>query len=188
MPPDNTDILNRLFPPAPPHQPRQLRHGGSYGVAVDDEIRNKRGRPTVEERDAISTRWAAVYTLELRGFTHSQIAEALGMSASGVGRIVTDERYLSYRERRLNAMDDEFVAMKPLAFAALKGGLSSQDENTALRASEQWFKGAGYGGFSKSERASTGLTAEDVARALLGGVNVQVNTQVNVNQPKDADE
>ncbi len=73
--------------------------------------------------------------------------------------------------------------MKPLAFAALKGGLNSHDENTALRASEQWFKAASFGGFSKTEAPTQTATAEDVARALMLGVqvNVSVSTDAAVN-------
>lgn len=173
-------ILDQLFPPAPAH------HRASRISDRPGNLQNLTAREGRSRREEVSTRWAAIYALELRGCTQKEIAEALGMSVGGVARAITDERYVEYRERHLSAMDNEFVAMKPLAFAALKGGLSSSDENTALRASEQWFKGASYGGFSKTERASTGLTAEDVARALLGGVSVQINTQVNVN--KDGDE
>jgi predicted XRE-type DNA-binding protein len=181
----SSSILDQLFPPAPPHN-RVPKIAGPGGFDDHPEHKNDKGR---SRREEVTTRWAAVYALELRGLKQAQIAEALNLSPTGISRIVTDERYLEYRERHLAALDNEFVAMKPLAFAALKGGLTSSDENTALRASEQWFKGAGYGGFSKTERASTSLTAEDVARALLGGgVNVQVNTQVNVASSKDNNE
>lgn len=182
---DSQSILNQLFPAVPVGTRKHVVSPGVNGVAADEKIRasGKHGKRTADD---LKTSWAAIYTLELRGIPQKQIAEALNLAPSTVSNIVTDPRYLEYRERHLAALDQEFVAMKPLAFAALKGGLSSSDENTALRASEQWFKGAGYGGFSKTERASTGLTAEDVARALLGGVNVQINTQVNVN--KDGNE
>jgi hypothetical protein len=83
-------------------------------------------------------------------------------------------------------MDAEFIAMKPLAFAALKNGLGSNDENTALRASEQWFKGAGFGGFAKDPVPQTRLTAEDVAAQLLAGLNV--NVQVNVSSAAEGGE
>jgi transcriptional regulator with XRE-family HTH domain len=129
-----------------------------------------------------------VYTLELRGLSYKQIAEALNMSSSGVAHIVADPRYIEYREQHLATLDQEFVAMKPLAFRALRGGLQSPDENTALRASEQWFKAANYGGFSKHERPAVSTSAEDIARELLrGGINVQVNTQVNVAPPESSD-
>lgn len=171
-------ILDKLFPAVPPGTRRERGHGSVHGIAIHDELRDKQGKRSIA---GVSTRWAAIYTLELRGLTHRQIAEALNMAENSISKIVTDERYIEYRNQHLSALDQEFVAMKPLAFAALKGGLTSSDENTALRASEQWFKGANYGGFSKHERPSTALTAEDVARELLrGGPLVQVNTQVNV--------
>jgi hypothetical protein len=99
-----------------------------------------------------------------------------------VSQIVNDPRYIEYRERHLAELDSEFVQMKPLAFAALRQGLSSNDENTALRASEQWFKGAGFGGFAKDPAPTTRTTAEDVAAALIAGV--QVNVTVNTSPPE----
>lgn len=176
---DGGSILDQLFPPAPPHNsPRRYKRAGG-GFEDRPEDIDGTGRTVTAE---ISTKWAAIYTLELRGLNHKEIAEALGMVSQSIGKIISDPRYIEYRERHLAVLDQEFVAMKPLAFAALRNGLGSSDENTALRASEQWFKGAGFGGFSKTERPATSLTAEDVARELLrGGINVQVNNQVNIN-------
>lgn len=129
--------------------------------------------------DRIKTRWAAIYALELRGLDLKQIAEVLQLSSAAVSTTVNDPRYIAYREEHLTALDSEFVMMKPLAFNALKAGLNSQDENTALRASEQWFKGAGFGGFSKDPPVNRNVTAEDVAAQLLTGVQVNVAVQVN---------
>lgn len=169
-----SNILDQLFPAAPPHR-HEYRHKLGNGF---EERREDVDTSGSKYRQNVSTRWASIYTLELRGLSHKQIAEALKLAPQSIGRIISDPRYIEYRERHLSALDQEFVAMKPLAFAALKGGLTSQDENTALRASEQWFKGANYGGFSKHERPATTATAEDIARQLLTGiqVNVQVNT------------
>lgn len=182
----SNSILDRVFPAGPQNHKRSIG-GGLRGVAAP----NTPTHPEVGHRkrvaDALKTKWTAVYTLELRGFTQKAIAEALGMSAQSVSKITMDERYLEYREQHLATLDQEFVAMKPLAFRALRGGLQSPDENTALRASEQWFKAANYGGFSKHERPAVSTSAEDIARELLrGGINVQVNTQVNI--PSDKNE
>jgi len=179
---DGASLLEKLFPGAPPHE-KQRRVKDTPGNVAN--LTMHEGRTA---RQDVPTRWAAIYTLELRGMAHKAIAEAIGMSDSGVSRVTMDPRYIAYRESRLAELDQEFVAMKPLAFNALRGALNSQDENTALRASETWFKGAGFGGYSKTERPATTLTAEDVAAALLthsGGPLVQVNTQVNtqVNAP-----
>lgn len=174
-------ILDKVFPAGPQHQ---RRTGGVHGVAA------KEGKPYIptgqRRRDELKTKWTAIYTLELRGFGIREIAEALGMSVNGVSRVTLDERYIAYREEHLSSLDQEFVAMKPLAFAALRGGLGSQDENTALRASEQWFKAANYGGFSKHERPAVSTSAEDIARSLLNQVNIQVN--VNTTPPPPSDE
>lgn len=113
--------------------------------------------------------------------TQAQIAEGTGYSISHIHNIITDERYIKYREQHLTALDHEFVSMKPLAFAALKGGLGSADENTALRASEQWFKAAGFGGFAKNPEPPVRASAEDIVAQLLNingdvTVNIQNNT------------
>lgn len=163
-------ILDKLFPPAPAYEKRaRIKDTGRTDFA--DVVGSARVM-----REDIPTRWASVYTLELRGLTRNQIAEALGMSVGTVSRITLDPRYIEYREKHLSSLDQEFVAMKPLAFQALRGGLRSTDENTALRASEQWFKAANYGGFSKHERPAVSTSAEDIAKQLL-----QINVQVNVN-------
>jgi transcriptional regulator with XRE-family HTH domain len=137
-------------------------------------------------REDVSTRWAAIYTLELRGLDQKDIAQALNLTPASVSQIVRDDRYVAYREKHLAELDSEFVQMKPLAFAALRSGLNSNDENTALRASEQWFKGAGFGGFAKDPVPQTRLTAEDVAAQLLAGLNV--NVQVNVSSAAEGGE
>lgn len=166
--------LDDVFPAAPPHAPHTPAPRPLSGVGAHPEMRSE-GKGT---RTEVSTRWASIYALELRGLSIAEIAQALGMSQSGVSRITTDERYIAYREQHLGAIDAEFVMMKPLAFAALKSGLNSSDENTALRASEQWFKGAGFGGFAKDPVPQTRTTAEDVAAALIAGVQVNVNVNV----------
>ncbi len=168
----SNSILDRVFPAGPQHQ----RHRRvATGVAAPEGIARADSGQHKRSIEALKTKWTAVYTLELRGFTQKQIAEALGMSAQQISNITLDSRYIEYREQHLSTLDQEFVAMKPLAFRALRGGLSSPDENTALRASEQWFKAANYGGFSKHERPAVTTSAEDIARSLLNQVNIQVN-------------
>ncbi len=170
--------LAQLFPPVP--QGTQHIHRNHFvegSIATDASKRDKVGR---RRREGVSTRWAAVYALELRGLNYSEIATALGLNPQTIYKIVNDDRYLAYREEHLTALDADFVMMKPLAFSALKSGLNSVDENTALRASEQWFKAAGFGGFSKEPQHNPGVTAEDVAAQLIAGATVNVAVQVNV--------
>lgn len=170
--------LDTLFPAAPPGMSKHQKRAKSNNVVG---VPGTGGKAAQE----IKTRWAAMYSLELRGYDKKQIAEALGVSATTVSEVTCDPRYLAYREEHLAALDNDFVAMKPLAFAALSNGLRSADENTALRASEQWFKGASFGGFAKEPQQATTLTAEDVAKQILSGglsVNVQV---VNVGSEKE---
>lgn len=164
-------VLDELFPAV--NRGRNFTRDAHFTNHPEDA-----GRPSGTERaDAISTRWAAICTLELQGRTHADIAQRVGMSVQGVSSATRHPRYKAYRDARLAELDDEFFAMKPLALDALRGGLKSNDENTALRASEQWFKAASFGGFSKTEAPPQTATAEDVARALMLGV--QVNVSVN---------
>lgn len=168
-----SDLLNRLFPAVPPPPQKTVRE--QVGVAVHEEMRWKEGKQPIGEE--LSTRWRAILSFELRGWNKTDIAEHLGLSLNSVILTTKDERYVAFRQEYLAEMDDEFLCMKPLAFAALKNGLCSADENTALRASEQWYKGASFGGYSKTPESPTTVTAEDVARQLLSisADNVQVN-------------
>lgn len=127
--------------------------------------------------------WRTISTLQLRGLSIRQIASELRLSDSGVARITRDERYLQYSAQILSEMDQEFLQMKPLAFQALKGGLQALDQDIALRASMQWFKAAGYGGFGAGSSAGGARTstasAEEVAQRLLAQVNIQINVHPN---------
>lgn len=164
--------LDTLFPPAPSH-PRS-RDTRGYGSPVDRGEHPGTGMKTPKH---ITTRARTICSLELRGFDKKQIAESMGLAYATVSRITNSERYVAARNELLADMDNEFISMKPLALSALKGGLTSRDEQTALRASDQWFKAAGYGGYSREPQPSNVATAEDVARLLLG-VNVNVNVNV----------
>ena len=164
-----SELLDSLFTE---HRGPGLRRGEGLAAHQDIAAHGYQGKDK-----EISTKWMAVCSLELQGFSREEIARRVGVAVTTVSNITTDQRYRDYRDARLAALYDEFFSMKPLALEALKGGLKSNDENTALRASEQWFKAASFGGYSKTETPTTTLTAEDVARQLLG---VQVNVTVNV--------
>jgi hypothetical protein len=122
----------------------------------------------------LSTRTRAILSLELRGHDKQAIAAMLNLAPRSVWRITNTARYLAKRDEVLDRMDADFVGMKPLAFQALRGALTSRDENTALRASEQWMKAAGFMQYGRST-GQQGVTAEDVAARLLNVTNVTVN-------------
>lgn len=166
--------LDTLFPPAPPMPKRQVK----TRRGTPENLTEHNGKTATK---SIQTRWAAIYALELRGHDKVDIAAQLGVCTQTVVQATRDPRYIAYREEHLAALDNDFVAMKPLAFAALSNGLRSSDENTALRASEQWFKGASFGGFAKEPQQATALTAEDVAKQILSG-GLSVNVHVVNNQ------
>jgi hypothetical protein len=121
------------------------------------------------------TKARTILTLQMRGHTQAQIAGMMHLSPQGVCVIIQRPEYKQMRERVLRELDDEFLAMKPLAFDAIEGGLRSSDENVALKAADMWFKGAGFGSYSKTPAIDPTVTAEDVVRNLL-----QINVNVNV--------
>lgn len=168
--------LDKLFPSTAPIAKHVTPPSGKPGPAPVPTFGEGRSAYTV---DNIPTRWAAIFTMECRGLNKKEIAEQTGLGYGSVINITLDERYMEYRDKKLASLDREFFAMKPIAMDALRKGLSSADENTALRAAEQWFKGASFGGYSKRDEVVQTLTAEDVAAQLLNAV--QVNVQVNVN-------
>lgn len=127
-------------------------------------------------------RMRTILSLEIRGVPRIQIAESLGITQATVCRLARRPEYEKMREDVLMHWDGEFLAMKPLAFTALRNGLTSSEESVALKASDQWFHAAGFGGYSKSPPVDKSVTAEDVVRELMG---IQVNVSVNVNNDGD---
>lgn len=146
--------------------------GDGHGFATHPENIVHDGHTALE---GVSTKWRAILSLEIQGVPKNEIAQRVGMSAGGVSNITLDPRYIEFRDAYLASIDGEFFAMKPLAFEALRKGLMSGDEDTALKAADMWFRGGSFGGFSKRDEPPKNLTAEDVVRQLL-----QVNVQVNV--------
>lgn len=143
-------------------------------LAINQAFSPHAGTPPARPDKPLSTRTRMILSLELRGHDKSEIAAKLGLKASAVYRVVNTDRYITARDALLARMDHDFAAMKPAAFAALRGGLNSRDENTALRASEAWMKAAGFGQYGRGTGVM-GVTAEDVAKQLL-----QVNVSVNI--------
>jgi len=162
--------LTDLFPAA---EAQRVTSPGS-GFAVDKTHRNE-GRGPAATEEHIPTRWRVILSYEMQGFTKKKIAEQLGMTESAVAQITRDHRYIKYRNDYLAMLDEEFFNLKPLAIDALKTGLQSNDENVALRASDQWFTAASYGGYNKKDTGPQGVTAEDVAKQLMLGIQVNVN-------------
>ena len=89
-----------------------------------------------------------------------------------------EQRYLEAFDAKLDAVDDEFLRLKPDALRALANGLRSEDEAIGLRASEVWFKLAGQGGYGNGANGAR-VSAEDIAQALLvaGGGTATITVQ-----------
>jgi hypothetical protein len=141
-----------------------------------DRPMHMHGATTSAASRPLSTRARTILSLEIRGHTKEEIARHLSMRPETIGRITISDRYLAARDALLDRMDADFTGMKPAVFRALRAGLHSRDENTALRASETWMKAAGFGQYGKGSGVQ-GVTAEDVARQLL-----EVNVNVNVDR------
>jgi hypothetical protein len=124
----------------------------------------------------LPTKARVVLQLQLRGLPKTEVARRLRLSEKQVQCITHTDRYIAARDVMLDRMDAEFLAMKPMTFNALRSGLQRSDENTALRASEQWMRAVGFMHHGKNE-AAQGVTAEDVAKQTL-----QLNVNVNINR------
>lgn len=133
------------------------------------------GKNVNAKRHFPETKARTILTLEMRGKSKTMIAEMMHLSIQGVCAITARSEYKEMREVVLREMDHEFLAMKPLAFDAIENGLKSSDENVSLKAADMWFKGAGFGSYSKTPPSDPSVTAEDVVRNLL-----QVNVNVSV--------
>ena len=119
-------------------------------------------------------------SLHLRGCRTKEIAAILGLTEQHVSRISRERRYLEVFDAKLDAIDDEFLRLKPDALRALANGLVSQDEAIGVRAAEVWFKLTGQGGYGRGEGADGRVTAEDIAQKLLaaGGGSVTISAEL----------
>ena len=142
------------------------------------------GRKPDADDKPLSTRWRAILSLELRGFDKVDIAAKLGLTPYAISAATRDPRYIKEREELLGNADAAFLELKPLAIAALSNGLASTDENTALRASDQFFRVSGFGTYGKGASDDTAVTAESVARALVQQA-IQVNVTVNTGEQRE---
>jgi hypothetical protein len=156
---------------APQRTPR------NRGIDPTDEHRaNSLAARRQNIKRSVPHRWDTILTLDLAGWSSIEIAEHIRMTPSRVSFARSTERYKEEKARRLTNLDHDFVSLKPLAINALRQGLVSTDENAALRASEQWFKTAGYGSHGQQQDAAQGLTAEGIAAAIVRqSVSVTVN-------------
>jgi hypothetical protein len=159
--------------------PRRRIGSGIYQTGADGlAARMLKVRKSIKPGE-VSSRWETVMTLDIRGFSLAEIHERTGISVNRICVLRRTERYREAKAARLHAIDDDFVSLKPLAMDALRRGLNDvTDNNVALRASEQWFKTAGYGQHGKTGDAPAGATAESIAAAIL---KQQINVTVNVN-------
>src|SRR2546423_13733650 len=116
-------LLSKYFPEIAQRELAEIRPVRKRGPGHDKLTPPMHGSAsnTAEE---ISTKWRAILTLEMQGLTKTEIAKVLDTSPQTISNITLDERYITYRNEYLAKIDDEFLAMKPLAFRALHTGLT----------------------------------------------------------------
>src|SRR5258706_8679306 len=105
--------LEHYFPVAE----RQYRAGNGHSFASHPEDVCVDGKIALYD---ISTKWRGIMSLEMQGMPKNEIAQRVGMSATSIGNITLDPRYIEHREKYLASIDGEFFAMKPLAVQALR--------------------------------------------------------------------
>jgi hypothetical protein len=169
--------LDEIFPPQVRDVDVPLRRRGGLEANFKGTNYGKH-HPRTGHRPSLA-RMRTILSLEIRGVARAVIAEEMNLSIATVCRLTRRPEYEKMRDEVLMHWDGEFLAMKPLAFTALRNGLTSSEESVALKASDQWFHAAGYGGYSKTPPVDRTVTAEDVVRELMGNVNVNVEVTVN---------
>jgi hypothetical protein len=136
------------------------------------------GRPILDGT-TLSPQGRKILSLYLRGFRLNEIAKIVGRTPDRVSKLCRKPAFLAALDACLGEMDQEFLRLKPDAYRAMVNGLRSGDEAIGLRASEQFFKLTGQGGYGNGAGNGARVSAEDIAQALLaaGGGTVTITAE-----------
>ena len=104
-----------------------------------------------------------IIALHLHGMTAGEIEIVTGFNQSAVYRILGDPLSQAYIQAHTAGADMELEALAPKAVDALRNGLESDDDRTALNAADKFFKATGR--YGRVETAKE--TAEDVIMRML---------------------
>ena len=124
----------------------------------------------------LSGRTLAILREHMRGKPSWELARDFGMTDSSISRILNDPLSREFINSQVAQCDGDFKALYRRAVIAMANGLSSADENTALRAADMYLRAHGKYAREDAERP---LTATEVAKALLEQSKVVNITQVN---------
>ena len=143
-----------LLPPSGRYTPEQYDYEKIIGRrTMGGSVKLKRLRPV--HRKLIG--------YHLRGLTATEINYITGFAESAIYRILNDPLSQAYIHAHTAGADMELEALAPLAVGAIRNGLDSSDERTALNAADKFFKATGR--YGKMETAKE--TAEDVIMRML---------------------
>jgi len=115
----------------------------------------------------------------LRGWSNRDVASLLGKAEITVSRVLRDPLSQSLLKEFHEASKAELEALAPLAVAAVRNGLTSDSERTALAAADKFFKATGQ--YSDETRGPE--TAEDVIARALAIAQTQANTIHDLTRP-----
>jgi hypothetical protein len=125
----------------------------------------------------LQTKHYNMIALRTSGLSIDQVAVTMGVTPVTVSRVLNDPLALDVMGRVYKDRQQEVDAMAGLAVGAVREGLSSQNVDQKLRATEKWMQ------MKKtiSSETTPEETAEDIAQNILknaqvtGDVNIQVN-------------
>lgn len=105
-----------------------------------------------------------VLALVLQGESRSKVAEVTGYAESTVSAIMRNPLSAKLLVELNREGDVEFQALRPLAIDALRRGLNSTDDDTALRASRDYFNAKGK---DSAQDQGVAESAEDIVERIL---------------------
>lgn len=134
-------------------KPREHFLGEGEGALGENEQRLTRLKPTHRR----------ILLLHLMGLSSVEITIHTGFSAGHISRVIRDPLSQPYIEAHLAKTNDELEAMFGLAVDAVRRGLNSDSEKTALAAADRFFRVTGRYG----EQEKSAESAEDVIKRAL---------------------
>lgn len=119
----------------------------------------------------------------LRGMSNRDIAFVTGFDEFAIGRVLRDPLSQAYIQEHLSGTEMELAALQPMAVDAVRRGLNSDDDRTALNAADKFFKATGQ--YAKGETSKD--TAEDVIVRALGIMESQAGAINQLARPNVAE-
>lgn len=153
----------------------KLKMGAKYDPAEYqyEKIVGKRTKTGELKLKRLKAVHRAIIGYHIRGLSNRDIAFVTGMDEITIGRVLRDPLSQQYVKELIDASESEINALLPMATDAIRRGLMSDNEKTALNAADKIYKATGrysHEGPGKQE------TAEDVIARVLGIAQTQADT------------